>query len=101
MLWRVQAPKEKKPFVTPNELGKLLRQIIDVEPQHAPVVLAYVLTGARLAEIKKLTWGEVDLDRSGMLRLSHTATRAATRGTCTSRRPRPCAPCWLRDAPPR
>jgi integrase len=64
-LKRIQAPVERKDFLKPAQLQKLLEAAMRHDQEHepiAPFVLFTLLTGMRLGEAANLKWSEVDLD---------------------------------------
>jgi integrase len=64
-LKRIQAPVERKDYMKPAHIQKLLESAMRYDQEHdpiAPFVLFTLLTGMRLGEAASLKWSEVDLD---------------------------------------
>jgi integrase len=64
-LKRIQAPVERKDFLKPAQLQKLLEAAMRHDKERDPIagfVLFTLLTGMRLGEAANLKWSEVDLD---------------------------------------
>jgi len=66
-------PKRRRPDDDPNvlsaaELGKVMAQIRDHEPEHYPLALTLALTGLRYGEATALKWSDVD-EEAGVIRV--------------------------------
>lgn len=66
-------PKRRRPDDNPNvlsaaELGRVMAQIRDREPEHYPLALTLALTGLRYGEATALRWADVD-DEAGVIRV--------------------------------
>jgi len=66
-------PKRRRPDDDPNvlsavELGKVMAQIRDHEPEHYPLALTLALTGLRYGEATALRWSDVD-EESAVIRV--------------------------------
>jgi integrase len=56
--------RQETDFLEPEELWRLFEAVKEVQPFYAPLVIAAVMTGMRLGELRSLTWSNVDFKRN-------------------------------------
>ena len=75
--------------LTPDELDRYLRAWVEIFPQHLPLIVTLVLTGARWSEVTALTWTDIEAAaKRGTIRIRRRVVRRVVVNATKTRRKR-------------